>query len=166
MTAYQAELPSAGYGEITTEIAPAGAFYYAEDYHQQYLLKNPFGYRCHSKTGVPVPRGLTVADLYVELGCRRRRAGPYRPSSGPWRSSGATEGSLGALPNLPCTPSVGTLVRMSDQRRPLPSRRRRRQDRWCAGLVRPPPPPPPPPAERPTSLPAPRPPGEEVAGPA
>jgi peptide-methionine (S)-S-oxide reductase len=44
-----------GYGEITTEIAPATTFYYAEDYHQQYLRKNPNGYRCHSNTGVPFP---------------------------------------------------------------------------------------------------------------
>src|SRR5215216_6409345 len=41
---YQAELARAGYGEITTEIAEAGPFYYAEDYHQQYLAKNPGGY--------------------------------------------------------------------------------------------------------------------------
>ena len=44
--------------QITTEIKPASEtpYYYAEDHHQQYLLKNPFGYRCHSATGVPVPR--------------------------------------------------------------------------------------------------------------
>jgi peptide-methionine (S)-S-oxide reductase len=42
--AYQAELSKAGYGVITTEIAPAGPFYYAEPYHQQYLAKNPGGY--------------------------------------------------------------------------------------------------------------------------
>ena len=42
--AYQAELQRAGYGDITTEIAPAGPFYYAEDYHQQYLHKVPNGY--------------------------------------------------------------------------------------------------------------------------
>src|SRR3954454_22860512 len=40
---YQGELRDAGYGEITTEIAPASEFYYAEDYHQQYLAKNPSG---------------------------------------------------------------------------------------------------------------------------
>jgi peptide-methionine (S)-S-oxide reductase len=44
-----------GYGEITTEIAPAKTFYYAESYHQQYLHKNPNGYRCHSNTGVQFP---------------------------------------------------------------------------------------------------------------
>ena len=44
-----------GYGDITTEIAPLDSFYYAEGYHQQYLAKNPNGYRCHSNTGVPFP---------------------------------------------------------------------------------------------------------------
>jgi peptide-methionine (S)-S-oxide reductase len=45
--AYQAKLTEAGYGAITTEIAPVGEFYYAEDYHQQYLAKNPNGYCNH-----------------------------------------------------------------------------------------------------------------------
>jgi peptide-methionine (S)-S-oxide reductase len=49
-------LAGLGYGAVTTEIAPLGEFYYAEDYHQQYLAKNPFGYRCHSTTGVTFPR--------------------------------------------------------------------------------------------------------------
>jgi peptide-methionine (S)-S-oxide reductase len=53
---YQPVLAERGYGEITTEIKPAPAYYYAEDYHQQYLLKSPFGYRCHSATGIKVPR--------------------------------------------------------------------------------------------------------------
>ncbi|MDX2972436.1 peptide-methionine (S)-S-oxide reductase MsrA [Kribbella solani] len=44
-----------GYDDITTEIAPATTFYYAEAYHQQYLHKNPNGYRCHSNTGAPFP---------------------------------------------------------------------------------------------------------------
>jgi peptide-methionine (S)-S-oxide reductase len=44
---YQAKLNEGGFGEITTEIAPAGEFYYAEDYHQQYLAKNPGGYCNH-----------------------------------------------------------------------------------------------------------------------
>jgi len=52
---YQAELSRAGYGEITTEIAPAGPFYYAEDYHQQYLAKNPNGYCGLGGTGVCLP---------------------------------------------------------------------------------------------------------------
>ncbi len=55
---YQAELTKRGFDAITTEVRPASEtpYYYAEDHHQQYLLKNPFGYRCHAKTGVPVPR--------------------------------------------------------------------------------------------------------------
>jgi peptide-methionine (S)-S-oxide reductase len=55
---YQAQLSAQGYGEITTEIAPAGPFYYAEDYHQQYLAKNPAGYCGHGGTGVACPIGL------------------------------------------------------------------------------------------------------------
>lgn len=58
MTAqYQAELTQRGLGEITTEIAPAPTYYYAEPAHQQYLAKVPNGYRCHANTGVPFPRG-------------------------------------------------------------------------------------------------------------
>jgi peptide-methionine (S)-S-oxide reductase len=49
---YQARLQAAGYGAITTEILPAGEFYYAEDYHQQYLAKNPNGYCGLGGTGV------------------------------------------------------------------------------------------------------------------
>ena len=52
---YQPALTERGYGEITTEVAPAPDYYYAEDYHQQYLVKNPHGYRCHSATGVRFP---------------------------------------------------------------------------------------------------------------
>jgi peptide-methionine (S)-S-oxide reductase len=48
-------LTALGYDPATTEIAPQGEFYYAEDYHQQYLAKNPNGYRCHSTTGVQFP---------------------------------------------------------------------------------------------------------------
>jgi peptide-methionine (S)-S-oxide reductase len=59
---YQEELTRAGYGEITTEIAEAGPFYYAEDYHQQYLAKNPNGYCGLGGTGVSCPVGLAVAD--------------------------------------------------------------------------------------------------------
>jgi peptide-methionine (S)-S-oxide reductase len=55
--AYQARLSAAGYGPITTEIAPAGEFYYAEDYHQQYLAKNPNGYCGLGGTGVTCPIG-------------------------------------------------------------------------------------------------------------
>ncbi len=49
------KLAELGYGAITTEVAPLGEFYYAEGYHQQYLAKNPFGYRCHSTTGLDFP---------------------------------------------------------------------------------------------------------------
>ena len=59
--AYQSELQKAGYGTITTEIAPAGPFYYAEGYHQQYLSKNPNGYCPDHGTGVACPTGLGVA---------------------------------------------------------------------------------------------------------
>jgi peptide-methionine (S)-S-oxide reductase len=57
--AYQARLTAAGHGPITTDIAPAGPFYYAEDYHQQYLHKNPNGYCGLGGTGVSCPVGLT-----------------------------------------------------------------------------------------------------------
>jgi peptide-methionine (S)-S-oxide reductase len=55
---FQASLTAAGLGEITTEIAPAGPFYYAEAYHQQYLDKNPGGYCGLGGTGVSCPVGL------------------------------------------------------------------------------------------------------------
>jgi peptide-methionine (S)-S-oxide reductase len=54
---YQAELTPLGFDDITTEIAPLGEFYYAEDYHQQYLGKNPHGYDCHANTGIAYPLG-------------------------------------------------------------------------------------------------------------
>jgi peptide-methionine (S)-S-oxide reductase len=57
--AYQLVLTKAGHGEITTEIVEAGPFYYAEDYHQQYLAKNPGGYCGLGGTGVACPVGLT-----------------------------------------------------------------------------------------------------------
>jgi peptide-methionine (S)-S-oxide reductase len=59
--AYQASLMAAGYGSITTEIAAAGPFYYAEDEHQQYLDKNPRGYCPDHGTGVACPIGLGVS---------------------------------------------------------------------------------------------------------
>jgi peptide-methionine (S)-S-oxide reductase len=58
--AYAERLSASGYGSITTEIAPAGPFYYAEDYHQQYLHKNPWGYCGLGGTGVSCPVGLTA----------------------------------------------------------------------------------------------------------
>jgi peptide-methionine (S)-S-oxide reductase len=57
---YQQQLEASGYGEITTEIAEAGPFYYAEDYHQQYLAKNPSGYCGLGGTGVSCPVGLAT----------------------------------------------------------------------------------------------------------
>src|SRR5689334_15403833 len=56
--AFSERLREAGYGEITTEIAPLGDFYYAEDYHQQYLAKVPHGYCGLGGTGVSCPIGL------------------------------------------------------------------------------------------------------------
>ena len=60
--AFQRELSRAGYGPITTEILPAGDFYYAEDYHQQYLAKNPGGYCGLGGTGVSCPAGVATAE--------------------------------------------------------------------------------------------------------
>jgi peptide-methionine (S)-S-oxide reductase len=57
---YQERLTDAGYGEVTTEILPAPAFYFAEDYHQQYLAKNPGGYCGLGGTGVSCPTGLAA----------------------------------------------------------------------------------------------------------
>ncbi|CAN5314084.1 peptide-methionine (S)-S-oxide reductase MsrA [soil metagenome] len=59
--AYQRALSDAGRGSITTEIAPAGAFYYAEGYHQGYLAKNPAGYCGIGGTGVVCPIGVGVS---------------------------------------------------------------------------------------------------------
>jgi peptide-methionine (S)-S-oxide reductase len=58
--AFQDRLTAAGYGAITTEIADAPPFYYAEDYHQQYLAKNPDGYCGLGGTGVTCPIGVSV----------------------------------------------------------------------------------------------------------
>lgn len=57
LAAYQNELSNAGLGTITTEILPLGNYYYAEDYHQQYLAKNPAGYCGLGGTGVSCPVG-------------------------------------------------------------------------------------------------------------
>ena len=58
--AYASELAKRGYEAVTTEIAPAGPFYFAEDYHQQYLAKNPGGYCGIGGTGVTCPIGVGV----------------------------------------------------------------------------------------------------------
>ena len=60
--AYERALMAAGHGRITTEIGPAPAFYFAEEYHQQYLAKNPGGYCGVGGTGVACPTGLAVAS--------------------------------------------------------------------------------------------------------
>ena len=57
---YQQRLSEAGYSKITTEVAPASEFYYAEEYHQQYLAKNPGGYCGLGGTGVSCPAGVGV----------------------------------------------------------------------------------------------------------
>ena len=59
--AFQGKLAASDYGTIVTEIVPAGPFYYAEDYHQQYLDKNPRGYCPDHGTGVSCPIGLEVS---------------------------------------------------------------------------------------------------------
>ncbi len=61
MRSYQEMLTAAGHGEITTEIAELGAFYYAEAYHQQYLAKNPGGYCGLGGTGVSCPIGVGIS---------------------------------------------------------------------------------------------------------
>jgi peptide-methionine (S)-S-oxide reductase len=65
--AYQAELSAAGFGTISTEIRPLDQFYYAEDYHQQYLAKVPNGYCPNHATGVKLPDDFVVTPLqYVD----------------------------------------------------------------------------------------------------
>lgn len=60
--AYQAVLSAGGYGNITTEIAALSDFYYAEEYHQQYLAKNPNGYCGLGGTGISCPQAVTVTE--------------------------------------------------------------------------------------------------------
>ena len=81
---YGAELTKRRLGEITTEIRPASEtpYYYAEDAHQQYLAKNPFGYRCHANTGVKFP-GLRLSypsDAVRSVGGGGHRVRPSRGS--------------------------------------------------------------------------------------
>jgi peptide-methionine (S)-S-oxide reductase len=61
--AFQDGLTAAGYGRVTTEIEEARPFYYAEDYHQQYLSKNPGGYCGLGGTGVTCPIGVAASPL-------------------------------------------------------------------------------------------------------
>ena len=58
--AYEAALGQAGYGRITTEIAEMGPYWFGEEYHQQYLAKNPQGYCGLGGTGVSCPTGLST----------------------------------------------------------------------------------------------------------
>ncbi|MDQ6656682.1 MAG: peptide-methionine (S)-S-oxide reductase MsrA, partial [Actinomycetota bacterium] len=60
--AFAEVLRASGYGASTTEIAAAGPFYYAEDYHQQYLDKNPGGYCTHGPNGLTCPVGIVRQD--------------------------------------------------------------------------------------------------------
>ena len=65
--AYQERLTAAGFDTIKTEIAPAGPFYFAEEYHQQYLAKDPNGYCPNHSTGVKLPADFRVTPLqYVD----------------------------------------------------------------------------------------------------
>ena len=64
---YQTELTKAGFGRIATQIQPAPEFYFAEDYHQQYLAKNPSGYCPDHSTGVACPVGLGVSASAVPM---------------------------------------------------------------------------------------------------
>src|SRR5258705_13659126 len=68
--AYQKALPAKGHGTITTEIAPAGEFYFAEDHHQQYLAKNGAGYCGLGVTGVWCPGGRGVTAQSLIAACR------------------------------------------------------------------------------------------------
>jgi len=65
--AYEEKLLSRGHGKITTEIKPAAEYYYAEEYHQQYLAKNPGGYCGMGGTGVSCPIGLKTDKISAEL---------------------------------------------------------------------------------------------------
>jgi peptide-methionine (S)-S-oxide reductase len=78
---YQARLTAAGYGPITTEILDAGDFYFAEDYHQQYLDKNPNGYCPDHGTGVACPVGLGVTAPDPELASEPGAAGAGGPEA-------------------------------------------------------------------------------------
>jgi peptide-methionine (S)-S-oxide reductase len=59
---FEVALHGAGFGDVTTELAPAGPFFYAEEYHQQYLARNPNGYCGLGGTGVSCPVGLVTSD--------------------------------------------------------------------------------------------------------
>jgi peptide-methionine (S)-S-oxide reductase len=74
--AYGERLRAAGYPEISTEVAPAGPFYFAEDYHQQYLHKNPMGYCGIAGTGVSCPIGLGIGSAPAQVQALPPRSAP------------------------------------------------------------------------------------------
>ncbi len=128
---FQDALWKAGHGEITTELAPAGPFYYAEPYHQQYLAKNPRGYCGLGGTGVACPVGCRTGVGAGSHPARRyRRAhrrglaaatGPHemRPLHRTWRSS--TRDCPRGGPTGRCLPRLAhgaILARLSGQSGP------------------------------------------------
>src|SRR4029079_19175613 len=100
--AFQGRLTASGYGPITTEILAAPEFYYAEDYHQQYLAKNPGGYCGLGGTGVSCPTGLEVrcACARRSRGCASARlsisSGTMRTATCCWRFRGGVNATCAA----------------------------------------------------------------------
>ena len=96
-------MSAAGKGEITTEIAPLGAFYYAEDYHQQYLsdAKNPNGYCNHGPNGLTCPRRRRAHLRLTQASVPHLRPSRWQPYLG-WNRDGA------APPQCRAGPSVAT----------------------------------------------------------
>lgn len=78
---YRERLAAAGYGDITTEILPAPAFYYAEPYHQQYLAKNPNGYCGIGGTGVTCPIGVGVSSASASANAATTAGSSTEPES-------------------------------------------------------------------------------------
>jgi peptide-methionine (S)-S-oxide reductase len=81
--AFGERLRAAGYADVTTEIAQAGPFYYAEDYHQQYLEKNPWGYCGLGGTGVSCPVGVGVGAAGSAAGAAVSAAGAAGATQAP-----------------------------------------------------------------------------------
>ena len=94
---YGDELRRRRLGEITTEIREVPTYYYAEDLHQQYLAKNPHGYRCHANTGVKFPETPGSAEVAGPMAAVMGRGSPVsacpdqvnRPIHATWRRRGA-----------------------------------------------------------------------------
>ena len=93
---YQRALTKAGHGTITTEILPAPEFYFAEDYHQQYLSKNPDGYCGLGGTGVSCPVGVNLSS------CQRASEPPERSEPAQRRASERVGESEGRSPSKKC----------------------------------------------------------------